>query len=216
MTTTHVSRNLQVPALFLIFARFFRIKLPIHRHKVPHKVIDGKMTHVKKELLYVPGKTHVKEKCDAEPGPQAPGRHAAARGRRRLLLQLRRRRVASDRVPRPAAFPLRCRRQLEGDGAQSDHHASEQDVGGADRGVQEVAARDGQAHAQRWHHRDHRTAHSRLCPGVDNERPGRYSAQGSLPCERRRRDRRRRNVRAPDAAVAERFSQTGSLRTYLE
>eukprot|EP00965_Chrysotila_dentata_P120874 3997662-Pleurochrysis_carterae.AAC.1 len=32
ITTAHVSRN-QVPALFLIFARFFRIKLPTHRRK---------------------------------------------------------------------------------------------------------------------------------------------------------------------------------------
>eukprot|EP00965_Chrysotila_dentata_P157947 5218533-Pleurochrysis_carterae.AAC.1 len=36
ITTAHVSRN-QVPALFLTFVRFFRIKLPTHRRKVPHK-----------------------------------------------------------------------------------------------------------------------------------------------------------------------------------
>eukprot|EP00965_Chrysotila_dentata_P149861 4948738-Pleurochrysis_carterae.AAC.1 len=44
ITTAHFSRN-QVPALFLIFARFFRNKLPTHRRKVPHKVVDGKMMH---------------------------------------------------------------------------------------------------------------------------------------------------------------------------
>eukprot|EP00965_Chrysotila_dentata_P076995 2542046-Pleurochrysis_carterae.AAC.1 len=32
IATAHVSRN-QVPPLFLIFARFFRIKLPTHRRK---------------------------------------------------------------------------------------------------------------------------------------------------------------------------------------
>eukprot|EP00965_Chrysotila_dentata_P211109 6186288-Pleurochrysis_carterae.AAC.1 len=35
ITIAHLSRN-QVPALFLIFARFFRIKLLTHRRKVPH------------------------------------------------------------------------------------------------------------------------------------------------------------------------------------
>eukprot|EP00965_Chrysotila_dentata_P112780 3726758-Pleurochrysis_carterae.AAC.1 len=60
ITMAHVSRN-QVPALFLVFARFFRMKLPTHRRKVPNKVVDGKMTHVEKELFYIPGKTHVKE-----------------------------------------------------------------------------------------------------------------------------------------------------------
>eukprot|EP00965_Chrysotila_dentata_P082956 2736779-Pleurochrysis_carterae.AAC.1 len=32
IATANVSRN-QVPALFLVFARFFRIKLPTHRRK---------------------------------------------------------------------------------------------------------------------------------------------------------------------------------------
>eukprot|EP00965_Chrysotila_dentata_P063620 2108183-Pleurochrysis_carterae.AAC.1 len=62
ITTAHVSRN-QIPDLFLIFARLFRIKLPTDRRKVPHKVVDGEMTHIEEELLYVPGKTHVKEVC---------------------------------------------------------------------------------------------------------------------------------------------------------
>ena len=58
----HVSRN-QVPLLFIIFARFFRITLPKHSRRVPYKKVDGKMTSVERELLYVPGKTHVKEVC---------------------------------------------------------------------------------------------------------------------------------------------------------
>eukprot|EP00965_Chrysotila_dentata_P024311 805125-Pleurochrysis_carterae.AAC.1 len=65
ITTAHVSCN-QVQALLLIFptiGSFFRIKLPNHRCKVPHKVVDGKMTHIEKELLYIPGRTHVKEVC---------------------------------------------------------------------------------------------------------------------------------------------------------
>eukprot|EP00965_Chrysotila_dentata_P230161 6197612-Pleurochrysis_carterae.AAC.2 len=83
ITTAHVSRNQQVPAPFLILARFFRIKLPTHRCKVPHKVVNGfKMTHAEKKLIYIPGKTHVNaEVCaslrDAKPGAQAPDRHAA-------------------------------------------------------------------------------------------------------------------------------------------
>eukprot|EP00965_Chrysotila_dentata_P028491 946185-Pleurochrysis_carterae.AAC.3 len=71
------------------------------------------------------------------------------------------------------------------------------DVGRAGRGVQELAARDGQASARCWHHRSHSAAHFQLCPGVDDERPGRWSAQGSSPFALRRRDRRRPNVHAP-------------------
>eukprot|EP00965_Chrysotila_dentata_P209909 6185571-Pleurochrysis_carterae.AAC.1 len=39
------------------------MKLPTHRRKVPHKVVDGKMTRVEKKLLYVPGKMQVKDVC---------------------------------------------------------------------------------------------------------------------------------------------------------
>ena len=60
LTKAHVSRN-QVPLLFIIFARFFRVKLPTHRMKVPYKKVDKKMTYIERELYYVPGKTHVKE-----------------------------------------------------------------------------------------------------------------------------------------------------------
>eukprot|EP00965_Chrysotila_dentata_P130529 4315513-Pleurochrysis_carterae.AAC.1 len=52
-----------MPALFFISADFFRIKLPTHGRKAPLKVGNGKITHVKKELLFNPGKTHVKEVC---------------------------------------------------------------------------------------------------------------------------------------------------------
>eukprot|EP00965_Chrysotila_dentata_P127963 4231409-Pleurochrysis_carterae.AAC.1 len=59
ITTAYVSRN-QAPALFLIFERFFRIKLPTRLRKVSHKVVDGKMTHVDEELIYIPGKTQLR------------------------------------------------------------------------------------------------------------------------------------------------------------
>ncbi|EOD05234.1 hypothetical protein EMIHUDRAFT_198838 [Emiliania huxleyi CCMP1516] len=43
--------------------RFYRIKLPTHVQRVPHKKVAGKMTYVERTLLYVGGKTHVKEVC---------------------------------------------------------------------------------------------------------------------------------------------------------
>ena len=62
LTKAHVSRN-QVPLLFIIFGIFFRVKIPTHMRKVPFKKIDGKMTFTERELLYTPGKTHVKQVC---------------------------------------------------------------------------------------------------------------------------------------------------------
>ena len=62
VTKCHVSRN-QVPLLFIIFARFFRVQLPKHKRKVPYKKIAGKMNYIERELLYIPGKFHVKEVC---------------------------------------------------------------------------------------------------------------------------------------------------------
>jgi len=62
VTKARVSRN-QVPRLFIIFGRFYRIKLPTHVQRVPHKKVAGKMTYVERTLLYVGGKTHVKEVC---------------------------------------------------------------------------------------------------------------------------------------------------------
>ena len=43
LSKAHVSRN-QVPLLFIIFARFFQVKIPTHKLKVPHKKVAGKMT----------------------------------------------------------------------------------------------------------------------------------------------------------------------------
>jgi len=62
VTKARVSRN-QVSRLFSIFGRFYRIKLPTHVQRVPHKKVAGKMTYVERTLLYVGGKTHVKEVC---------------------------------------------------------------------------------------------------------------------------------------------------------
>jgi len=62
LTRANVLRN-KVSELFLVFARFFGVKLPTHKRKVPLKKVNGKMTYVERELLYVPGRTHVKEVC---------------------------------------------------------------------------------------------------------------------------------------------------------
>ena len=62
LSKAHVSRN-QVPLLFMIFARFFRVKLPTHMMKVPHKKINGRMTYIEREMQYIPGRTHVKAVC---------------------------------------------------------------------------------------------------------------------------------------------------------
>ena len=55
-----VSRS-KVPALFLVFARLYGIKLPGRLKKVPGPWVDGKRTTVEKHVLYMPGSTHVKE-----------------------------------------------------------------------------------------------------------------------------------------------------------
>lgn len=57
-----MSRN-QVPLLFIIFERFFRIKMPSRKIKVPYKRVDGKMTFVERDVKYIPGRTHVQEVC---------------------------------------------------------------------------------------------------------------------------------------------------------
>jgi len=62
LTRANVSRN-KVSELFVTFAHFFGVKLPMHKRKVPLKKVNGKMTYVERELLYVPGRTHVKEVC---------------------------------------------------------------------------------------------------------------------------------------------------------
>jgi hypothetical protein len=51
-----------VPELFVIFARFFTIKLPSRTIMVQTGVdANGKRTYKKREVLYIPGKTHMKE-----------------------------------------------------------------------------------------------------------------------------------------------------------
>ena len=62
ISKANTPRN-QVPLLFLIFARFFRIKLPTRVMKVPLKKLQGKMTYIAREVQYIPGRTHVKEVC---------------------------------------------------------------------------------------------------------------------------------------------------------
>ena len=57
----HVSAG-QVPKLFFIFARFFRIKLPTYSRKVADKrAADGSTTSVMRTLHRIGGKTHFKE-----------------------------------------------------------------------------------------------------------------------------------------------------------
>ena len=56
-----VSRG-KVPMLFKVFARFFGAKIPVReKKKVPGPWVDGKRTTVERDLLYLPGATHVKE-----------------------------------------------------------------------------------------------------------------------------------------------------------
>eukprot|EP00966_Prymnesium_polylepis_P325229 7381210-Prymnesium_polylepis.1 len=62
VTKAHVSRN-QVPPLFIFFARFYRIKLPTRKTRVPFKKVDGKMMYVEREMLMTPGRTHVQQVC---------------------------------------------------------------------------------------------------------------------------------------------------------
>lgn len=62
ITKANVSRN-KVPILFMIFARFFRIKTPVRNIKVPFKRVSGRMTFVPREVSCFPGVSHVKEVC---------------------------------------------------------------------------------------------------------------------------------------------------------
>jgi hypothetical protein len=50
----------KAPALFLVFARLFRITLPSREKKVPGPWVDGKRTTQVRIKLYVPGTTHLK------------------------------------------------------------------------------------------------------------------------------------------------------------
>ena len=62
ITKANVSRN-KVSLLFRIFARFFRIKLPSRKMLVPHKMLQGTMQYIEREITFIPGCTHVKEVC---------------------------------------------------------------------------------------------------------------------------------------------------------
>ena len=62
VSKAHVSRN-QVPLLFIIFERFFCIKIPSRKIKMPFKKVDGKMTFSERDVKYIPGRTHVQEVC---------------------------------------------------------------------------------------------------------------------------------------------------------
>eukprot|EP00965_Chrysotila_dentata_P221335 6192328-Pleurochrysis_carterae.AAC.3 len=77
IATAQVSRN-QLSALFLTCARSFRIKLPNHRGKVPQKVVDGKMTHIEKELLYILGEILNQARLSTRPQAHSGGPGAAA------------------------------------------------------------------------------------------------------------------------------------------
>ena len=121
MTSCQVSAG-QVPKLYFIFARLFRIKLPSHSRKVPGpRAADGTRTSVLQRRYRVGGVTHWKETLavrshgpfrevserpserasptpppDRRRGAQGPARRlAAARRRRRLLLHRRRRQLAA-------------------------------------------------------------------------------------------------------------------------
>ena len=62
MITLGVSANV-VPMLFVIFGRFYGVKIPSRTKKVlqPGTAADGKRIYEWKDVLYIPGKTHIKE-----------------------------------------------------------------------------------------------------------------------------------------------------------
>ena len=55
-----VARN-KLPQLFIIFARFYGVRIPARKRKVPGPWVDGRRTTVERECFYLPGKSHVKE-----------------------------------------------------------------------------------------------------------------------------------------------------------
>ena len=68
LTSLEVIANLGVSAtavaqLYIIFARFYRIKLPTRKVKVliPGRGADGKRRYEEKSVPYIPGITHMKE-----------------------------------------------------------------------------------------------------------------------------------------------------------
>lgn len=56
-----VARN-SVPELFVIFANFLAVKIPLRSEgiKVPARIVDGKMTYVTKPVACIPCKSHCK------------------------------------------------------------------------------------------------------------------------------------------------------------
>ena len=62
ITKANVSRT-KVSLLFKIFACFFRFKLPSSKLQVPHKMLQGKMQFIEREIAFIPGGTHVQEVC---------------------------------------------------------------------------------------------------------------------------------------------------------
>jgi len=60
IATLGVSANV-VPALFVMFARFFGVKIPSRTKKVLTGTAAGKRVYEWKDVLYIPGKTHMKE-----------------------------------------------------------------------------------------------------------------------------------------------------------
>ena len=55
-----VARN-KLPQLFITFARFYGVRIPARKKKVPGPWVDGRRTTVERECFYLPGKSHVKE-----------------------------------------------------------------------------------------------------------------------------------------------------------
>lgn len=51
----------KVPALFFLFARFFRVTVPMHKRRVRGPDVEGKRTAVERVLLYLPSVRHVKD-----------------------------------------------------------------------------------------------------------------------------------------------------------
>jgi hypothetical protein len=60
IATLGVAANV-VPELFLIFGRFYGVKIPSRTINVRTGTINGERTYEKRVVLYIPGKTHIKE-----------------------------------------------------------------------------------------------------------------------------------------------------------
>jgi len=217
LTRANVSRN-KMPELFLVFARFFGIKLPTHTRKVPLKKVNGKMTFVERELLYVPGRTHVKEVCatlnqvhklqiGSELLEAGDTKYCyIADGGESLqidyLAQLLSRRDADgEGAPPPLISRLRSQKQNYSPSLAPPPrrpspsyrarpvHPARQDGRGAAQGFRGVAQADRRDMQGHWHHRGRVADHHRLQAVVYDERPRPHRAQGLALHPRRRRRR---------------------------